>query len=863
MKKRFLLLLAASVALFVWAENRMNFFLEGGLFESINLSQIDTIRFSNGNIVVEGAGKSYAVTKVDSATFTLEDAPQVAGDTVFVTYNGSSVTVDNPFAEVAVATDGANVTITSNAQKKGIVYYLSGASTVGSFNFTPDKGYTLVLDELNLSNDNAPIVLNKSVSDDSYVATVHLRGDSYIEDGASNSLKAALYTKSKLKISVDSTASSGSLNVKGNVKHAINSAKRVEVYSGSLNVTGAVADGINADGLEMYGGQLSVSGTGSDGVDCSEVIYIAAGTVVVNTTAEDSKGLKCDSLIDIEGGNVQLTVDGAGSKAIKSSKRVILGGGEVTATLNAASAFVDTDGSYSYNGAVKADSSISITGGTLKVTGAALAARALSSDLDVEIAGGTFIANLTGAHSIETSDTTSVFGIKADGTVYIKDGTSNITIGTAATASKGIKANKVNISGGNLTIVNDGKYFSTTTSSSSSSSGSSWSGGRPGQGGSSWGQQTTTSASFITAKAIKTDTDCTITGGTISLTSNYGKGITSDGTVTLGVKNGSDSDFTLDITAGSDNCGTTSSSSSSSGWGGMGNEAARTKYNGKPKGISTDGEININAGTINIKAYDTGILSTSAPINVNGGTVYIDAQNDQGIFAKYSTLTFNGGFVKVTKSYEAFSGKIMTFNEGSSTYAVSSDDAWNATDGSESSSAVHIYVNGGIHYAIGAGDGLDSNGDMTVTGGIIVCSQTGNGNSPIDMDSGWTHTGGFVLACGGSGMFSESVPSSSAGHIYSTSMNVSVNQYLIVANESGSVLAAFKVPQSAQAAVCAYNSEVTSYKFYVGSSYNGTMNYFDGAFGLYETNRPTISTGNYTAYSVSTANGNSGGGGRW
>ncbi len=651
--------------------------------------------------------------------------------------------------------------------------------------------------------------------------------------------------------------------MKGNVKHAINSAKRVEVYSGSLNVTGAVADGINADGLEMYGGQLSVSGTGSDGVDCSEVIYIAAGTVVVNTTAEDSKGLKCDSLIDIEGGNVQLTVDGAGSKAIKSSKRVILGGGEVTATLNAASAFVDTDGSYSYNGAVKADSSISITGGTLKVTGAALAARALSSDLDVEIAGGTFIANLTGAHSIETSDTTSVFGIKADGTVYIKDGTSNITIGTAATASKGIKANKVNISGGNLTIVNDGKYFSTTTSSSSSSSGSSWSGGRPGQGGSSWGQQTTTSASFITAKAIKTDTDCTITGGTISLTSNYGKGITSDGTVTLGVKNGSDSDFTLDITAGSDNCGTTSSSSSSSGWGGMGNEAARTKYNGKPKGISTDGEININAGTINIKAYDTGILSTSAPINVNGGTVYIDAQNDQGIFAKYSTLTFNGGFVKVTKSYEAFSGKIMTFNEGSSTYAVSSDDAWNATDGSESSSAVHIYVNGGIHYAIGAGDGLDSNGDMTVTGGIIVCSQTGNGNSPIDMDSGWTHTGGFVLACGGSGMFSESVPSSSAGHIYSTSMNVSVNQYLIVANESGSVLAAFKVPQSAQAAVCAYNSEVTSYKFYVGSSYNGTMNYFDGAFGLYETNRPTISTGNYTAYSVSTANGNSGGGGRW
>ena len=863
MKKRFIFILAASVALLLWAESKMVFHFSGGTLESINLSDIDTIRFYDGNIIVGKANKQYTVSVVDSATFDLE---QVTGDTVFVTYNGSSVNVINPYPEdsVTVLSDGANVEVASSIDKKGVVYYLSGTSTDGSFTLTPSRGYTLVFDNLSLTSaTTSPIILNKAVDGSSYAATVNLRGASSLADGSSNTNKGTILSKSKLKINVDEGAQSGSLTVTGNYKHAINSAKRLELYGGELIIAGAVTDGFNGDGIEVYDGTLKISGVQGDGVDCSEVVRIEGGNVIVEATADDTKGLKCDSIIEISGGNVNITASGAGSKALKSGKKTILSGGEVTTTLSATAAFVDTDGSYSYNAGIKSDTSIVISGGTLKVTGAGIAARALSSDMDVEISGGTFNVDLTGAHSIETSDTTSVFGIKADGTVNISNGTSTINIGTAATASKAIKANNVNISGGELTIVNDGKYFSTTSSSSSSSSsGSSWGGGRPGS--SSWGQQTTTSSDFIAAKAIKVDSDFTITGGTVSLTANYGKGIVSDGTVTLGAKNGSDSDFTLDITAGSDNCGTYTSGSSSS-WGGMGGGGggeSRTKVNGKPKGISTDGEININAGTINIKAYDTGILSTSAPTNVNGGTVFIDAKYDQGIFAKYSTLTFNGGFVKVTNSYEAFSGMIITFNEGSSTYAVSSDDAWNATDGNESSSSVHIYVNGGVHYAVAAGDGLDSNGDMIVSGGIVVVSQTGNGNSPLDTDSGWSHTGGFVLACGGSGMFSESVPTSSAGHIYTTSMKVSANNYLIVANTSGSVLAAFKVPQEAAAAVCAYNSDVTSYKFYVGSSYNGTLDYFDGVFGLYTSNQPTISTSNYTAYSVSTTNGNSGGGGR-
>jgi hypothetical protein len=90
-------------------------------------------------------------------------------------------------------------------------------------------------------------------------------------------------------------------------------------------------------------------------------------------------------------------------------------------------------------------------------------------------------------------------------------------------------------------------------------------------------------------------------------------------------------------------------------------------------------------------------------------------------------------------------------------------------------------------------------------------------------------------------------------------MNISANQYLLVANTSGKVLAAFKVPQTATAAVCAH-SDAKQYQFYVGNSYDGEMEYFNGSFGLYTTDQPSISTGNYTSYTASTG---SSSGGRW
>ncbi|WFR63896.1 hypothetical protein P9222_06590 [Paenibacillus amylolyticus] len=51
------------------------------------------------------------------------------------------------------------------------------------------------------------------------------------------------------------------------------------------------------------------------------------------------------------------------------------------------------------------------------------------------------------------------------------------------------------------------------------------------------------------------------------------------------------------------------------------------------------------------------------------------------------------------------------------------------------------------------GDGLDSNGSITMTGGtVIVNGPTDNGNGPLDYDGTFEMSGGYLVAVGSSGM---------------------------------------------------------------------------------------------------------------
>ena len=155
------------------------------------------------------------------------------------------------------------------------------------------------------------------------------------------------------------------------------------------------------------------------------------------------------------------------------------------------------------------------------------------------------------------------------------------------------------------------------------------------------------------------------------------------------------------------------------------------------------------------------------------------------------------------------------------------------------------------------GDGLDSNGNITISGGTVVVSQTGGGNSPIDCGDGsykFTVTGSSatVFAMGSSDMFSESIPSSTVSPmIYSTALGSSSSSLGV--NE----IIAVQSPQTYAAAILISSSLTNgaTYSFVKGGTVSGTE--YVSESGVYF---PASIAGGTSVTATATTQGNTGGG---
>lgn len=173
------------------------------------------------------------------------------------------------------------------------------------------------------------------------------------------------------------------------------------------------------------------------------------------------------------------------------------------------------------------------------------------------------------------------------------------------------------------------------------------------------------------------------------------------------------------------------------------------------KGIKAANEIIINSGNLTIKSYDDSIHANSdttlengeAPtgnITLNGGSISLYS-NDDGIHSD-GTLTVNGSDINIVNSYEGLEGSTVNINDGN-LYVVSKDDGINGI----ATSGAAITVSGGTLYVYAGGDGIDSNsrtsyGGIVFSGGRLLIISTGNGNSAIDSEQGYSYTGGSVVA---------------------------------------------------------------------------------------------------------------------
>lgn len=135
---------------------------------------------------------------------------------------------------------------------------------------------------------------------------------------------------------------------------------------------------------------------------------------------------------------------------------------------------------------------------------------------------------------------------------------------------------------------------------------------------------------------------------------------------------------------------------------------------------SEDGYIDVESGVFNISS-DADAIQSDYDLSITGGTFTIDADDD-AIHAD-NILMVESAVININSSSEGFEAPYITINSG--TIAVSAtDDGFNATQGSEvgSNDGSQLTVNDGTITVTMTGydvDAMDSNGDITINGGLI------------------------------------------------------------------------------------------------------------------------------------------------
>ncbi len=161
----------------------------------------------------------------------------------------------------------------------------------------------------------------------------------------------------------------------------------------------------------------------------------------------------------------------------------------------------------------------------------------------------------------------------------------------------------------------------------------------------------------------------------------------------------------------------------------------------------------ISGGTFDITSGEDGI-NTNDSLTISDGTFDITSGDDA--VHTDGTLLIDSGTFNISAA-EGLEGTVVIINDGDITISAS-DDGINAAQKSDELSP-YVEINGGtIDITMGAGDtdGIDSNGDIIINGGVISI----NGQSTCDYDGKAELNGGTLIL---NGEESDTIPNQFAG----------------------------------------------------------------------------------------------------
>ena len=257
--------------------------------------------------------------------------------------------------------------------------------------------------------------------------------------------------------------------------------------------------------------------------------------------------------------------------------------------------------------------------------------------------------------------------------------------------------------------------------------------------------------------------------------------------------------------------------------------------NGIKSGASTetegDASLTIRELTLTIDAPVNDAVNAESILNVESGTLEISAGDD----ALHSDGELNigangtdGPSISITSCYEGLEGTVVNIFSGDIDLQ-STDDCINAANSDQPNGDFQINITGGkITASASGGDGFDSNGDLTISGGsVAVWTANAADNEPLDADGTVTISGGTVLAAGessGMGIHLEaSQPcvifggdSSEGGFFRQTALLTKENSFSILSDDQTTLYSAeamcnasyiiFSSPDLTESASCSLSS---------------------------------------------------------
>ena len=600
--------------------------------------------------------------------------------------------------ETKAASSGVSISGNIITISKEGTYVLSGALSEGQIVVDADSAKVqLVLDNVDITCASSAAIYVKN-ADKTFITLAEgseniLMNTAEYEAIDDNNIDAVIFSKGDLTLN-----GKGTLTINSEYGHGIVSKDDLKLVSGTCNITAKNHALSGKDSVRIAAGTYNLT-SGKDGIhsenaddDEKGFVYIASGDFTIESTGD---GIDASYVVQIDDGDFEITAGGGAENATKTHND--MPGGDPGG---------DMGGGAPSGEAPSGD----------KPSGEAPSGEAPSGSGSNGDSAGSDSGKQTGQTPPDKPDGDSFDGSRPD-----EKASDNADSQTSQTPPD--KSGKDTL---------DGQQFDKNS-------------------------QSKDAADSTTASGASSDIDSEAVSGTSSDT---------------------DSEAASDLSSdkGSEAASSTSSDTDST----------------STKGIKSDGALYVNGGTFTINSADDSFHSNS-DVTINDGT-YTISSGDDGMHAD-SALLVNGGTITVTESYEGLEGLNITINDGKIDITAS-DDGMNAAGGNDQSGfggmggdgfkgmqapnsapdaaqksdsasdtaqdtdaasedEMWMVINGGYVHVLAGGDGLDSNGDLTINGGeVYVDGPSDNGNSAIDYGekSSFYINGGTVVAVGSSGM---------------------------------------------------------------------------------------------------------------